>query len=273
MKRILLIAAMLCIGTYANSQTASDYLIIADIGTYKKITKGGPSGSILAGADHFGTDHKDYSYGISYVNDESKVWIDVQVTITLGSDSDKWLLHEVESKYRSTSKMGPLISGSEVRDFNGNKVLNWISYSWVSNNFVVNINWTPKPDVNNAEPIEIIQAYLQKFPSTIPASFVLDKAHDIAWIKDEMDRRLWLCDKWFMQLQLGKVQQPQVLQESAKSMNLFLDYREKYYGLKAADEKNLLSGYIMQNDGTGIKAKLDEYKKWWAANKDKAINI
>jgi hypothetical protein len=50
-------------------------------------------------------------------------------------------------------------------------------------------------------------------------------------------------------------------------------YDGKYYGMKAADEKNLLAGYLNTNNGTGIKAKLDEYKKWWVVNKDKAINL
>ena len=88
-----------------------------------------------------------------------------------------------------------------------------------------------------------------------------------------MDRRLWLCDKWFMQLQLKKVEARQAYEASVKSVNIFLDYREKYYGLKAADEKNLLFGYLMQNNGTGIKAKVDEYKKWWVVNKEKGINL
>ena len=88
-----------------------------------------------------------------------------------------------------------------------------------------------------------------------------------------MDRRLWLCDKWFMQLQLRKVEEKQVYQESVKSMNIFLDYREKYFGIKAADEKNLLAGYLNTNNGTGIKAKLKEYKDWWVVNKDKSINL
>ena len=62
-------------------------------------------------------------------------------------------------------------------------------------------------------------------------------------------------------------------QESVKSMTVFLDYREKYYGMKAADEKNLLASYSNTNNGTAIKAKLKEYKDWWALNKDKAITL
>jgi hypothetical protein len=56
-------------------------------------------------------------------------------------------------------------------------------------------------------------------------------------------------------------------------MNEFSDYRGKYYGVKAADDKNLLASYLSANNGTGIKAKLAEYKTWWAANKTNPITI
>jgi len=99
--------------------------------------------------------------------------------------------------------------------------------------------------------------------------------HDITPVslKDEMERRLWLCDKWFYQLQLGKAEQKAVLQNTVDSMQVFLNYREKYYGIAAKDDKNLLSNYLMQNNGTGIKNKLKEYKGWWSVNKDKPINL
>ena len=126
------------------------------------------------------------------------------------------------------------------------------------------------------EPIEVIQAYLAKHPSTLPVittKDVMSSTNKITWIKDEMERRLWLCDKWFMQLQLGKVDEKQVYQESIKSMVVFLDYREKYYGMAAASEKNLLAGYLNANNGKGIRTKLTEYKTWWQANKTAAISL
>ena len=88
-----------------------------------------------------------------------------------------------------------------------------------------------------------------------------------------MDRRLWLCDKWFLQITLKKADEKQVYQESVKHMEVFLNYREKYYGVSAANEKQLLWSYRDKNDGTSIKAKLKEYKDWWALNKDKAITL
>ena len=145
------------------------------------------------------------------------------------------------------------------------------TYRWLSNKVVVSIEYTDlykqKP-----EPLEIVQAYLSKFPSTIPA-MTIDQAHSIQWIKDEIDRRLWLCDKWFLALQQGKTEMKDVLQSTVNGMNVFLDYREKYYGIKAQDEKLTLQNALEQNNGTAIKNKLTEYKTWWNENKNTAISL
>jgi hypothetical protein len=208
------------------------------------------------------------------------IGVEVQVTKHTGSDSDKWLLHELESSFRGRAKAGQLgfslYDSASIREIAGNKIFDYgnVDYRWISNYVVVYIHYT---DLNGTkpEPLEIVNAYLAKFPSTITFtdSDVRSQSHTIQWIKDEMDRRLWLCDKWFMQLQLGKVQQTDAFQAAAKSMNIFLDYREKYYGIKAADEKNLLAGYLNKNDGTSIKNKLTEYKNWWTVHKTDAISL
>ena len=51
-------------------------------------------------------------------------------------------------------------------------------------------------------------------------------------------------------------------------MTVFLNYRDKYYGVSASSDKTALATY--QNSGyiTSLKAKLLEYKTWWASNKD-----
>jgi hypothetical protein len=262
--------------------TPSDYLILQSIGSYYSDGKGkcGNGAGFLAAPDHFRIDHNDTTCRTDYYNVAQDLAVDIQVTKHAGADSDKWLLHEVEDSYRSNDKLrlGLLSTGAIIKRLvvGGDRIfsirMGGGAYMWVSNNIVVNIDYTDLQG-GKPEPVEIILAYLQKFPSTIPASLILDKSHDIQWIKDEMDRRLWLCDKWFYQLQLEKVTQADALRASVKSMNIFLDYREKYYGIKAADEKNLLASYLNTNNGTGIKAKLAEYKSWWAVNKSKAISL
>jgi hypothetical protein len=148
-------------------------------------------------------------------------------------------------------------------------------YRWLNGNKVIKIEYTDL-EMTKPEPIDVVKAYLAKHPSTLPAITLTDLrsvAFKTAWIKDEMERRLWLCDKWFMQLQLQKVTEQQTSQESVKSMNIFLDYREKYYSMAAVSEKNLLAGYLSTNNGTGIRNKLAEYKTWWQANKTAAISL
>lgn len=279
----------------AYAQSTSDFLLLQDIGDYKfkTQTKDFITGQtmtvpgystrtapgFLAGADHFDVDHDDKVYETKYVNRTIGLGVEVQVTKHSGSDSDKWLLHEVERGFRDTENLEVVpAEDSMIREINGKKIYFYgggvVGYRWLSGNVVVNIQYNnlggAKP-----EPMEVVTAYLTKFPSSIvltEAEFKA-KAHSETWIKDEMDRRLWLCDKWFMQLQLKKVEEKEAYQQTVKSMNIFLDYREKYYGIKATDEKNLLAGYLNSNNGTGIKAKLTEYKKWWGLNKDKAINL
>jgi len=274
----------------AFAQSIPDYLILQNIGNYQFKTQGkdfitGQTRTIpgyatriapgfLVGADHFDVDHDDKTFETDYINRTIHLSVDVQVTQHAGGDSDKWLLHEVERGFQKIKDMGAnYVSTNPLRDINGKKIFyTWGYYRWISNYVAVSIQFTDMTGTK-PEPLEVVQAYLQKFPSTIPTTLVLDNAHKVQWIKNEMDRRLWLCDKWFMQLQLEKVSQSDTLQAVVKSMSVFLDYREKYYGVAASTDKNLLSGYLTANNGTAIKAKLTEYKNWWVVNKEKAISL
>ncbi|MEE9912057.1 MAG: hypothetical protein K4571_10075 [Deltaproteobacteria bacterium] len=283
MKQIILLTTISFLWIFqeiAFTQNVNEYLITKDIGSYSKITRGGATGSILTGADHFAIDHSDTALGIAHVNDATKMWVDVQVTQHIGVDSDKWLLHEVEDNYRDEEyeTLGQLIDCAVMRRIDNNRVL-WIgigggTFRWIRNNIVVSISYTDLQGTK-PEPIEVVKAYLAKFPSTITAidAEFKSKAYNIKWIKEEMERRLWLCDKWSMQLQLGKVSQQDMLEALVKHMKVFLNYRQRYYGVKAADEINAISTALQANDGTTIKNKLSIYKSWWIANKEKSISI
>jgi len=273
------ISSVLVFAAMVSAQQITDYLIMSNIGDFivSSNTSSGKGPGIVVGAAHFYRDHADMTYEIDYFNLQTKVGPEVQVTQHVGIDSDKWLLHEVDKGFRDSYGI-PSMSYS-VRQLNGNTILvdsvGGRYYRWLSGNKVIAIEYrgslTQQP-----EPLEVVQAYLVKHPSTLLV-MTLTQLRSIenktTWIKDEMDRRLWLCDKWFMQLQLKKAEEKDVYRESVKSMNIFLNYRDKYYGRKAADEKNLIAGYLNTNNGTGIKAKLKEYKDWWVVNKDKAISL
>jgi hypothetical protein len=267
-----LIAILLPVVTLAVD--VADLLITQDIGQFMFRGKGGGQGSgILSTVDHFSKDHIDESYSGVYFNKPVKIGVNVEVTRHVGSDSDKWLLHEVEQDFRNYFGMPGRTYGPRV--INGQTILEdtvgGVIYRWISGTKIINIQYIDL-DMAKPEPIEVVQAYLAKHPSTLPAMTlqgVRSTAGRTTWIKDEMDRRLWLCDKWFMQLQLKKADEKQVYQESVKSMMVFLDYRDKYYAIKSANDKELLIQYLRQNNGTGIKAKLIEYKNWWAVNREK----
>jgi len=290
-KKLLAAILIMCIFTVAVYAAIDDYLILTDIGPYilsrpqaffpGEPPTGGPReydrSGILATTDHF-PDHADKTYEVMYMGGGSgNPSPTVQVTQHAGVDSDRWLLHEVDKGFRTSlgipgDSYGPRqIDGQTVLEFGGGGR----EYRWLSGNKVVRIQYTDL-QMEKPEPIEVVRAYLVKHPSTLSAITLRQlrsTENKTTWIKDEMERRLWLCDKWFMQLQLGKVQESQVLQESVKSMVVFLDYREKYYSVAAASEKNLLAGYLNTNNGTGIRTKLAEYKMWWQANKSAAINL
>jgi hypothetical protein len=276
----------------AESTSVGDCLIASGIGRFSfesESARMGDGSGVVAMAGHFNKDHVDTVCSGEYsnineirglpINEARKniLGIEVHVTKHAGADSDKWLSHELERDFRNY--YGLPGDSYVMRIINGNTIMaagsgGW-DYRWISGYKVIHIEYTDL-QMTKPEPLEVVQAYLAKFPSTLPSISSADlrtATNEATWIKDEMDRRLWLCDKWFYQLQLQKVQQGEALQAAVKSMNIFLDYREKYFGVKAANEKNLLAGYLNTNNGTKIKAKLDEYKSWWAANKASAISL
>lgn len=259
----------------------SDYLIDTDIGEYSRSYPGAcPEGSgIVAGVDHFMVDHIDYACDIRYYKKIARLGVEVQVTQHAGADSHNWLLHEVEIGYRDSSseKLGLLHKGAYIEKINNNIVMRLEiaggSYRWISNNNVVVSIKYRDPDFAKSEPLEVVKAYLAKYPSIIPATFKLNRDHEVAWLKDEMERRLWLGDKWFAQIQTADPKLRDKLKSMTDSMVVFLNYREKYFGISAKDEKISLETALFQNNVTAVQTKLTEYKTWWTAHKSDSITL
>jgi hypothetical protein len=274
------------------SQALSNYLILQDVGPYKLsqpkelipgvVPIGGPrvtdEAGILAATGHF-PDHADKTYELKYLGGRTYASPTVEITQHTGGDSDRWLLHEIEKGYRSSKaeSIGSLNKGAFLRTLNGNKILqsgtSGGTYRWLSNNnVVVQISYYDA-DFTKPEPKEVIAAYLTKFPSVIPATFKLNSTHDIEWIKDEIDRRLWLCDKWVSLIQPGDAELYDKLDSVLSNMNTLLDFRQKYFGISAKDDKILLLNYYSKKDDASIKAKLTEYKTWWTTHKADPISL
>ena len=290
------LVSFLLLPCVAAAQNVSDYLILQDIGAYKLSTPkkssiagfgimGGPrvdqnDSGVLSGSDHF-PDHTDTTYGLMYLGSGVYPPTEVKVTQHTGGDSDRWLLHEIEKSFRTSKieRLGlPYGASVAMRDVNGNKILygglGGGQYRWLNNNIVIDIEYTDLQRTK-PEPLEVVQAYLAKYPSTITTTDAVFKssAYNVQWIKDEMDRHLWLCDKWNAQFQAGKTTQKDLLDELADNMEVFLNYRQKYYGISADADLEAFFGYKQNNNIASIQTKLTEYKTWWSANKTKAITL
>jgi len=274
---VLIFTSLICVSD-GSSQNPSDYLICEDIGGFKKYGCSCGSGSgILGPTGHFGEDHKDVSCDVTYHSMSLRLAVKVEVTQHVGGESDRWLLHEVDRSFRNY--FGLPGDSYVIRIINGNPIMaagsgGW-TYRWLSGNKVIHIEYTDL-QMEKPEPMEVVRAYIDKHPSSLPLMTSTDlrtRDNKTIWIKNEMERRLWLCEKWFLHLQMGKVTLDETLESVIKSMVIFLDYREKYYGIKSKNEKLALVTYFDKKDGTSIKNKLSTYKTWWSVNKGKSISV
>jgi len=98
-------------------------------------------------------------------------------------------------------------------------------------------------------------------------------AHNKKWIKDEMERRLWLCGKWYMQVQLEKATQDDIARDVKKHLEVFVNYREKYFGVDGKADREALASYVYTRNHTALKSKYEDLQKWWQDNKDKDITL
>jgi hypothetical protein len=292
-KLVILFLGLFLLPITVLAQNISDYLILQNIGSYEFSTQSvNPvtdevkqvpgytvtnNSGILMGTDHFFKDHNDKAYETDYESDVTDLAVEVQVTQHTGGDSDRWLLHEIDKSFRTSLGIPGKAYGQ--RTINGQSILEsgagGRTYRWISGNKIINIEYTDA-QMTKREPLEVVQAYLTKHPSTI-ASMTLKQLRSsenvTKWIKDEMDRRLWLCDKWNVQYQTGKTTQADLIYNLDRSMGVFLNYRQKYYGVSAKSDLEALFGYKQKNDVASIQKKLTEYKTWWAKHKGKNIKI
>ncbi len=273
---LFVLGSLVILSANGSSGSIGDLLVLQDIDGYKFMGKGGGKGSgMISATGHFNEDHQDESYGALYFSGGNEIGVKVEVTQHAGGDSDKWLLHEVDISFRNYYGIPSLTYDFET--IAGNTILissvAGYSYRWLSGNKVVVIAYTDL-EMKKPQPTEIVRAYLAKHPSTLPPMTLTDlrsAEYKTTWIKDEMERRLWLCDKWLTQI--GKADLYKILSTVTDDMGVFLDYRQKYYGISGKDDKMVLIGYLTAKGETSIKNKLAGYRAWWNANKTKAINL
>lgn len=274
----LIMLLFLMIPTSGYGGSAEEFLILQDIGGYRNMGKGGGLGSgILAATGHFNKDHADESYSTMYYSDVSELGLNVQVTRHAGEDSDQWLLHEVEMDFREN--YGTPGDCYVMRQIDGNTIMadgigGWF-YRWVSNNTVINIQYNDS-QMTKPEPLEVVRAYLAKYPSTLSLMTSADLREDAnraKWIKDEMGRLLWLCDRWFIWQSGGNISIGDALEKVVKYLSYFLDYRQKCYSISSDEAKTELEAALRSGDNTLISARLNDYKQWWEGHKGDTITL
>ena len=270
------------------SQSLSDSLLLQNIGPYQlekpeKVIGGNIGGprsfegaGIIAGTGHF-PDHLDKSYEVRYLGGAELSSPKVQVTQHAGGESDKWLLHGVDRDFRNY--YGLPGDSYAMRIIDNQTIMasgsgGW-TYRWLSGNKVVHIEYTDL-QLEKPEPLEVVSAYLALHPSSLSPQTSLEirtDANKTIWIKDEMDRRLWLGGKWMGTItNIGEDRKKKLIR-IVDHLNVFLDYREKYYGVGAGTEKGTIDQLLQAEDKDAIEAKLNEYYQWWNQNKTGAINL
>lgn len=260
---------------------ASDYLILQSIGEYHNSGKGkcGEGSGIIAATGHYGEDHSDLTCRTGYYNKGQDLAISIVVTQHAGSESDRWLLHEVEDGIRDSENLEEKIhDGGGIREIDGNKIFYYSHptwgggyYRWISNTKkVVYINYSGNK--GKPEPLEVVRAYLQRFPSSITYTdaYIKSRAHNEEWLRDEMERRIWLSEKW---MGLIKAQsKPEELDRVRKHLEVFLKYREKYLGVKVTQkEVEGLERVEESGDVVGMEGKVKGYREWWESNRSKPL--
>jgi len=280
MKKIVLITIiLLSMSDGVHAQGAARYLIFEDIGDYK-LSPGFELMGKLVGREPVAIQEGDEASGyykacaIKYSENVISPPLSVEVRIYQNS---QWLQHQLEERYRDAENMHATLDANiQIRIINGNNLFFYgvggeNTYTWISGkNTVVDI-FFPGYSSMKPEPLDVVKAYLAKYPSTIilKDAELKSKAHNDAWIKSEMEHRLWLGNRWMGQVQLGRADGQEALMDIVEHMMFFLDYREKFFGSRELTEKELLLSYRKQENGaTLIKNKLAEYGNWLEEHKD-----
>ena len=173
---IIVSSFLLIMPNIAYAQNPADYLILQSIGQYSNSGKGkcGEGSGVIGGAGHFDEDHNVATCRTGYYYTALDLAISIKVEQHIGGDSDRWMLHEIEKGYRSSKdeNLGLLVQATRIREINGNKIIGrrGNGYRWVSNNIVIDISYTDL-DGTKPEPLEVVQAYLAKYPSTMVSLF------------------------------------------------------------------------------------------------------
>jgi len=277
-KSILLTTALLLsTGTVAHAFGISDYLILEDIGPYRQTPEVEFMGKLVArkpaclqGGDDISGIYN--SCRISYAGGAGNLSITVEARVY---KSGQWILHDLEDAFRDHEKFHALLDPNvRVRTINGKNLFvasvgGGKTYTWGSGkNVRIEIRYSTYSK-NKPEPMDVVKAYLAKYPSTmtLKESEFRSKAHSEQWLREEMNRHLWLAEQQFTLASAGISDINEVLKDIVDNLEMFLSYREHFYAVKASSNQEFLVERLDAEDAPAIKNLLNEYKTWWSENK------
>jgi membrane carboxypeptidase/penicillin-binding protein len=125
------------------------------------------------------------------------------------------------------------------------------------------------------EPLEIVRAYLAKYPSSITMTDAELKsaAHTESWLRNEMERRVWLMEKWVGVGNADVLKQAEAERAILEHAEVFSKYMHKYLG----DSPNeMIKGFFLASrpfNWTRLTAEVGKLRAWWDANKSRPLLI
>jgi len=264
----------------------SDYLVLENIGPYKQAPKSEFMGIEFQSdkrnlrevditterfTDEFGETYK--SYKTRYHSNSVSPFIVVEVKEYTFSD---WTVnHKMQYPFRDKNKerIGLSLPEAQVISIDGTYILSIKGkrYSWSRGNKIIDIT-CPETDCSEIEPTEIIHAYLQKFPAAQRLPFgwirdVLGPDQTRRWIHDEMSFRLSSANFRFQDVL------PKEMAVVVDHLVVFLDFRERYFGIPSeAEKQDLIQCCLPKEEDTAgihlerrseLAKRIQEYQRWW----------
>jgi len=270
----IMIISLVLVVEVSGQEGLSGYLILQNISNYEPYEGYQDRGRLIGAPEmkNMGNDVEGRyeSYRAIYSIDEEHAVPKIEIQV---HQNTQWLEHNLQRDFRDTvddETLGLRDSSSVIKNIGNLRFFNAATgggqYSWLHNNLWISIEYNDLQLVE-PEPLEVVEAYLQKWPPTYPTEETKLIAGTEQWIKDEMEYLLWVSDRWFVQYDAGKEALKHATWNIKDSLDDFLRYRAKYFD-ENLDEERIA---VKNADEPTLRTKLKEYQQWLAENKDKAL--
>lgn len=262
---------------------AAEELLLQDFGTLKNLGSVGgehvmPGTGRVAGSN-------DRMAGTAYVDRTNHVV--VNVTVQTFTDST-WVLHEIEGQYRSKTgeRINPnvsLVDGAGRRrfqlmvptDLDPGGYVTWMA----GDSTVVQVEFSFIGRGRTATiPQEIVDAYLQLYPSSLPDSIADTPAHHTQWVRDEMRRLLQYAgrDLGFAAAAQDASQRFAWLSSTKERLQQFATFQEAFYAAGSGvqfrydvEHDNVTADGTSRDDAKlqkWLEQRQQDLSAWWSAH-------